>query len=65
MTYLVNLDNVGGLAELAARYDVPYSTVLSWSRTRSFPTPCKTMKMGPMWDFNATDRWKQQNRSKA
>ena len=65
MTYLVNLDHVGGLAELAAHFDVPYSTVLSWSRSRSFPAPAKEFKMGPVWDFNAIDRWKQQNRSKA
>ena len=45
----VDLDHLLGLAEIAATFDVPYSTALSWTRNRTFPAPVKTFKMGPCW----------------
>jgi predicted DNA-binding transcriptional regulator AlpA len=53
-----------GLAEVASSFDVPYSTALSWSRTRTFPAPVKAFKMGPVWSFSEIYAWQQANRKK-
>lgn len=48
-TQTVDLDHLLGLAEIAEYFKVPYSTALSWTRSRAFPAPVKQFKMGPAW----------------
>ena len=57
-TNMVDLDNLLGLAEISARYDISYSTALSWTRSRGFPNPVKTFKMGPAWLAGDIDDWR-------
>jgi hypothetical protein len=57
-TKTVELDHLLGLAEIAAEFEVPYSTALSWSRQRTFPAPVKTFKMGPCWLFADIYDWR-------
>jgi hypothetical protein len=48
----VNLNDLLGLAEIALQFQVPYSTALSWTRSRGFPAPVKEFKMGPAWLYD-------------
>lgn len=60
----VNLDNLLGLAEIAERFQVPYSTALSWTRNRAFPAPVKEFKMGPAWLYDDVADYRRQKESK-
>jgi predicted DNA-binding transcriptional regulator AlpA len=56
-TRTVDLDNLLGLAEIASEFDVPYSTALSWTRSRGFPAPVKVFKMGCAWLRSDITEW--------
>jgi hypothetical protein len=58
------LNDLCGLAELAERFEVPYSTVLSWSRTRDFPAPAKQFKMGPCWSYDEIAEYRRNKEGK-
>jgi predicted DNA-binding transcriptional regulator AlpA len=56
---IIDLNNLLGLAEIAERYDLSYSTALSWTRSRGFPVPVKVFKMGPAWLAGDIDEWRK------
>lgn len=56
---IVDLDHLLGLAEIAQRCDVKYSTALSWTRNRTFPAPVKVFKMGPCWLLPEVEEWRK------
>jgi hypothetical protein len=61
-TRIANLDNLMGLAEMAIRFEVPYSTALSWTRTRDFPAPVLVLKMGPIWLYDDVAEYRREKR---
>jgi hypothetical protein len=63
-TRTVDLDNLLGLAEIASKFDVPYSTALSWTRARGFPAPVKVFKMGPAWLYQDVADYRRQKEDK-
>lgn len=63
-TNLIDLDDLLGLAELALQFQVPYSTALSWTRSRGFPAPVKEFKMGPAWLYEDVANWRREKESK-
>ena len=63
-TYTLQPENILGLAEIAARFNVPYSTALSWTRSRGFPKPYVELKMGPIWTYASVYEWKTAKESK-
>jgi predicted DNA-binding transcriptional regulator AlpA len=58
------LEDLVGLAEMAQGFGVPYSTALSWTRTRGFPAPVKVFKMGPAWSRNEVAEYRRQKEKK-
>lgn len=58
------LEDLLGLAEIADRFKVPYSTALSWTRTRNFPAPVKVFKMGPCWSYDDVAEYRRNKEAK-
>jgi predicted DNA-binding transcriptional regulator AlpA len=56
---IVDLNEILGLAEIASHFDLSYSTALSWTRSRGFPAPIRTFKMGPAWLLSDIQDWKK------
>lgn len=56
-------DDLVGVAEIARRAGVAWSTVQSWRRRhRDFPAPVKKLDMGPVWWWSDVARWTARER---
>lgn len=56
----INDVELGGVAEIAAEFGVPRTTVSMWSyrrRTSGFPEPLAPLSMGPVYDMAAVRAW--------
>lgn len=51
---------LGGVAEIAAEFDVPRTTVSMWAsrrRTSGFPEPVQALQMGPVYSMHEVRKW--------
>lgn len=55
---LFGADDLVGVPEIAERAEVKVPTVHSWrARHADFPTPIRTLGMGPVWSWTQVERW--------
>jgi hypothetical protein len=51
---------LGGIAEIAAEFDVPRTTASQWlarRETNGFPEPLARLQMGPVFDMAEVRHW--------
>ena len=56
-------DELVGVAEIAAAFGVPRTTVSMWAARRAtsgFPQPVKALQMGPVYDMAEVRRWHEE-----
>lgn len=56
---MINVDSIGGTAEVAAVLNCPKQQIYTLRRNPEFPQPVKTLSATPIWNLDDIARFKE------